>query len=59
MKDKLASCISFQQIAFFKDQLIFDDVGIAQECLHIAKSEKMSSIILKLDLKKAYDKVSW
>jgi hypothetical protein len=34
-------------------------VGIAQECLHTAKSKKLSSIILKLDLKKAYDKVSW
>jgi hypothetical protein len=34
-------------------------VGIAQECLHTAKTKKLSSIILKLDLKKAYDKVSW
>jgi hypothetical protein len=34
-------------------------VGIAQECLHTAKTKKLSTIILKLDLKKAYDKVSW
>jgi hypothetical protein len=59
LKDKLASCISSEQFGFLKDRLIFDVVGIAQECLHTAKSKKLSSIILKLDLKKAYDKVSW
>jgi hypothetical protein len=59
MKEKLASCISYEQFGFLKDRLIFDVVGIAQECLHTAKSKKLSSIILKLDLKKAYDKVSW
>jgi hypothetical protein len=59
MKDKLASSISYEQFGFLKDRLIFDDVGIAQECLHTAKSKKLSSIILKLDLKKSYDKVSW
>jgi hypothetical protein len=59
MKEKLASCISFEQFGFLKDRLIFDVVGITQECLHTAKTKKMSSIILKLDLKKAYDKVSW
>jgi hypothetical protein len=59
MKEKLVSCISFEQFGFLKDRLIFDVVGIAQECLHTAKSKKLSTIILKLDLKKAYDKVSW
>jgi hypothetical protein len=47
------------RFGFLKDRLIFDVVGIAQECLHTAKSKKLSTIILKLDLKKAYDKVRW
>ena len=59
IKDKLASSISFEQFGFLKDRLIFNAVGIAQECFHTAKSKKLSSIILKLDLKKAYDKVRW
>jgi len=57
-KDKLVSSISFKQFGFLKDRLIYDIVGITQECLHTAKSKKLRSIILKLDLKKAYDKVS-
>jgi hypothetical protein len=59
MKYKLASFISFEQFGFLKERLIFDVVGITQECLHTVKTKKMSSIILKLDLKNAYDKVSW
>lgn len=59
IKDKLASCISEEQFGFLKDRLIFDAIGLAQECMHSSKSKKMSSLILKLDLKKAYDKVSW
>jgi hypothetical protein len=39
--------------------LIYDVVGLARECFHTAKMKKLSSSILKLDLKKAYDYVSW
>jgi hypothetical protein len=59
IKDKLATCISFEKFGFLKDRLIFDVVGIAQECLQTTKTKKLSIVILKLDLKKAYDKVSF
>jgi hypothetical protein len=59
LKDTLAKCISFEQFGFLKDQLIFDAVGITQECLHSAKIKKLNVVILKLDLKRAYDSVSW
>jgi len=59
MKEKLAACISHEQIFLLKDRLIFDVVGIAQECLHTTNSKKLSTIILKLDLKKECDKVRW
>jgi hypothetical protein len=59
IKDKLANCISIEQFVFLKDRLIFYVVGITQECLHLTKMKKQNSVILKLDLKKAYDNVSW
>jgi hypothetical protein len=59
IKDKLAKCISIEQFGFLKDRLIFDVVGITQECLHTTKLKKLNSVILKMDLKKAYDNVSW
>jgi hypothetical protein len=59
IKDTLAKCISTEQFGFLKDRLIFDAVGITQECLHSAKLKKLNSVILKLDLKRAYDSVSW
>jgi hypothetical protein len=51
--------ISKEQFGFLKDRLTFDVIGLAQECMHSSKSKMMSSLILKLGLKKAYDKVSW
>jgi hypothetical protein len=48
-----------EQFGFLKDRLIFDAVGITQECLHTTKTKKQNSVFLKLDLKKAYDNVSW
>jgi hypothetical protein len=59
LKDKLASCISEEQFGFLRDRLIFYVVGLAQECMHSAKTKKLKSLILKLDLRKAYDRVSW
>ena len=34
-------------------------VGLVQDALHSVKSKKLTTFILKLDLEKAYDKVSW
>jgi hypothetical protein len=58
LKGKLASGISSEQFGFLKDRMIFYVVGLAQECMHTVKTRKMKSLILKLDLRKAYDKVS-
>jgi hypothetical protein len=59
VKDKLAICISEEQFSFLKDMLIFYVVGLAHESFHSAKTKKLKTLILKLDLKKAYDRVSW
>jgi hypothetical protein len=36
-----------------------DAIGTAQECLHNIKLKKLQALILKLDLKKAYDCINW
>ena len=38
---------------------ILDAVSLAQEALHSIKKEKQKDFSLKLDLSKAYDRVSW
>jgi hypothetical protein len=54
--DKL---ISPFQTAFIPGRNILEEVVIAQEVLHEMRVKKIPRIILKLDLEKAYDKVSW
>jgi hypothetical protein len=44
LKDKLASSISFEQFGFLIYRLIYDVVGINQECLHTAKSKKLAQL---------------
>jgi hypothetical protein len=34
-------------------------VGVAQECIHTIKTKKQQAILLKLDLKKAFDCLNW
>jgi len=36
-----------------------DDIGMAHECLHSIKKKTLKELILKLDLKKAYDCINW
>jgi hypothetical protein len=36
-----------------------DAIGTAQECIHSIKTRKQRALILKLDLRKAYDCVNW
>jgi hypothetical protein len=48
-----------EQLGFLKGRQILDVIGNAQECLHSIKVKKLQAIILKLDLKKAYDCTNW
>lgn len=51
--------ISPFQTTFLLGRSILDGVVILQEILHELRSKKATGVILKLDLEKAYDKVSW
>lgn len=39
--------------------LIHEAIGVAQEGFHNIKTHKLEGIVIKIDLSKAYDRVSW
>jgi len=43
----------------FKGRQILNTIGTTQECLHGIKAKKLQALILNIDLKKAYDCISW
>jgi hypothetical protein len=55
----LSLTLSEEQLGFLKGRQILDAIGTTQECLHSIKAKKLQAIILKLDLKKAYDCTNW
>jgi hypothetical protein len=50
--------LSGEQLCFLKGRQILDAIGTAQECIHSIKQNKQKALILKLDLKRAYDCVN-
>jgi hypothetical protein len=55
----LSRALSEEQLGFLKGRQILDAVGVAQECIHSIKTKKLKAILLKLDLKKAFDCINW
>jgi hypothetical protein len=50
----------FRTTGFLKGRRIQDAIGSAHETLHsIKKKKNIKSLVLKLDLKKAYDNIDW
>jgi hypothetical protein len=59
IKPFLSRILSIEQLGFLKGRQILDAIDTAQECLHNIKAKKSKAIILKLDLKKAFDCIDW
>jgi hypothetical protein len=59
IKPILSRSLSEEQLGFLKGRQIQDAIGTTQECLHSIKMKKLKALVLKLDLKKAYDCINW
>ena len=59
LKKVLSNIISKEQFKFLEDRQIHEAIGVAQEGIHSAKTKKAKGEIFKIDLSKAFDKVSW
>lgn len=62
LKENFHLVISHTQSALIPGRLITDNIIIGYECLHkirLSKSEKGGMVAVKLDVKKAYDRVEW
>jgi hypothetical protein len=46
-------------LGFLQGRKIQDAIGTAHESLHSIKKKKLKSLVLKLDLRKAYDCIDW
>ena len=58
IKTMLARCISGEQFGFLPGRQIHDAVGVIQEGMHTMHSKSIKTVMLKIDLSKAYDRVS-
>ena len=59
LKLVLSDIISEEQFGFLNNRQIHDVMSLAHETIHTIKKDKQKAFALKLDLSKAYDRVSW
>jgi hypothetical protein len=59
MKPYLERSLSAEQLGFLKGRRIQDAIGAAHESIHSIKQKNLKALILKIDLKKAFDSIDW
>ena len=59
IKPILTKHIAPQQFAFLEDRLIHEAIGSTQEAIHSIWTKHLKCILLKIDLSKSFDRVSW
>jgi hypothetical protein len=55
----LERSLSAEHLGFLKGRIIRDAIGVAHESIHNIKQKNQKALILKLDLKKAFDNIDW
>lgn len=51
--------IDSSQAAFIKNRYILDNVFLSQEIIHHCQLTNTLGVVIKVDFKKAYDKINW
>eukprot|EP00253_Pinus_taeda_P021308 PITA_21308 len=59
LKPILSSCISKEQFGFLDGRQIHEAIGVAQETIHSLRQANKKGVVLKINLSKAYDRISW
>ena len=59
LKPLLPLLISLEQLGYVEGRQILDGIILSHEVVHSLKTSKILGMILKLDLSKAFDKLSW
>jgi hypothetical protein len=59
LKPILPFIISKEQSRYFEGRKIMDSIIVVHEIIHSLKSTRTPGMLLKLDLSKAFDKLSW
>ena len=59
LKPILPFVISKEQAGYVEGRQIMDNVILAHEVIHSLKTTKIPSMLIKLDLSKDFDKLSW
>eukprot|EP00253_Pinus_taeda_P009011 PITA_09011 len=59
LKPLLDKLISAEQTGFVEGRKILDGLIVTQEVIHSLKVKKQKGMMIKLDLSKAYDRLSW
>eukprot|EP00253_Pinus_taeda_P026017 PITA_26017 len=59
LKPLLDKLISAEQTSFVEGRQILDGLVVTQEVIHSLKFKKQKGMMIKLDLSKAYDRLSW
>lgn len=59
LKTTLLDTISEFQMAFVKGRQILEAILIANEAIDFWRAKKIKGYVIKLDIEKAFDKISW
>jgi hypothetical protein len=59
LKPLLSMLISKKQNGYVEGQKILDNIILTQERIHSLKLNKSPSMLIKLDMSKAFEKISW
>jgi hypothetical protein len=59
IKSFLERSLSAEQLGFLKGRRIQDAIGVAHESIHSIKQKNQKALVMKLDLKKAFDSIDW